>query len=145
MKGHALILVAAALQIAADNPRKDVVQTELKKLEGTWVVVKAELEGKPFAFMKGTRYVFAGNKATLKGKKRDKEATFTLAPTRDPKEIDFTPARPKEPVSRAIYRLEGDKLTLCFPAPTLGAKEAGKRPTSFSNKGLLLILQRQKS
>jgi uncharacterized protein (TIGR03067 family) len=80
---------------------------------------------------------------TFKDEKNNKKAetmTFKLDPTQKPKTIDLTHAGEKK--SRGIYRLEGDRLKICY------AVNAKKRPAEFQTKvgaqQFLFVLKRVK-
>jgi len=45
MKLHALLLVAVGLMIGADAPKDDAAKKELKKLEGSYVMISGEEKG----------------------------------------------------------------------------------------------------
>src|SRR5262249_10464273 len=91
-----------------------------------WDVVSLEMGGEFRPVVPGVAdAVFAGDRVTLDINTDNKgEGAFTLDPTRDPKEIDVTPANGAGR-KLGIYRLEGDRLTL-----RLGAAGA-RRPKRF--------------
>src|SRR5262249_45781648 len=115
-----LLVAGAALALAADE-KKDDAKDELKKFEGTWVLVSSEQNGEkaPEEALKKAR-----PKATAKGDKvtlfaEDKEVmqlTFTVDPTKKPKTIDSTattgPDKGKK--SLGIYEFDGDTLKICY-------------------------------
>jgi uncharacterized protein (TIGR03067 family) len=151
------VLVLVAL-MGADAPR-DKVDQEKNALEGTWVVVKAELDGEAFRPLEDAKFVFS--KGTLKVEEWGdwEKVTLKLDPSRDPKHVDFIPAKGGEKErSQGIYQLRGDTLKLCMAAndaegtATKGKPEdAGKgratvkpRPRQFDSKqGFLLTLKRE--
>jgi uncharacterized protein (TIGR03067 family) len=76
-----------------------------------------------FRTVKGNRYTMH------RYSKKISSGTFRLDATKTPRAIDFLPDFPaKGKPILGIYRLEGDKLTLCYPA--LGKE----RPREFSAK-----------
>jgi uncharacterized protein (TIGR03067 family) len=61
-------------------------------------------------------------------RKKIGSGTFTLVPTRTPREIDLVPAGAKGAVVKGIYKLDKGTLTICYAAP-------GKdRPAKFESK-----------
>jgi uncharacterized protein (TIGR03067 family) len=111
---------------------------EMKKLEGTWLVVKATYDGKPEEGFKGL--VFAGAKLTLKvADGKDQKFTYKIDLSQKPKTMDFTSEKKENAkLGKAIYELDGEALKVCLGPPE-------KRPTDFTDKGqVLIVLKRQK-
>jgi uncharacterized protein (TIGR03067 family) len=111
-------------------------QTDLEKLKGTWSLKSVSgrrlgpidrgllPNGKPDASF---RWAIAGNEIVVKaGGKTLERMTFNLAPSTGPKAINHTILDgPSQGVSdRAIYRLEGDDLKVCYG-------KFGKRPAEW--------------
>ncbi|MBX9580327.1 MAG: TIGR03067 domain-containing protein [Gemmataceae bacterium] len=135
--------VAVGLLVAADDPKADdPVKADLKKLEGTWVVEKLEAAGPAPEELKKATLTFAGDKLTMKSAGGEEmRQTVRLDPKKNPKEMNFVPEK-KEPNAApglAIYKLDGDTLTLALGPPD-------KRPTKFEppENGFLLVLKRKK-
>jgi RNA polymerase sigma-70 factor (ECF subfamily) len=139
----ALLAFAGTTARAAD-PAAD----EVKKLQGEWRVVEVEARGKkagrddPDA--KGMRFVIKDNELTVRaadGGGAERRKTFKLDPARTPKEIDITSldGQEKDTTAACIYKLEGDRLTICMPYFT---EDLSKRPAEFkagADDGLMLI------
>jgi uncharacterized protein (TIGR03067 family) len=125
------VLAATGLAAAADAGAD--VKKEMKTLEGTWVRVSAETNGKeaPKEATKGITMTFAGDKFSSKMADTGRviEGTFRIDPSKSPKEYDATasPAR-KELTTIGIYQFDGDRLKVCY------TPEGGKRPKEFSTK-----------
>ena len=127
-----LIASMASVLIAAASS-DDAVREDLEKFHGNWSLTSLERDGKktPPEELAAIKLTIRGNKFVLR---KDtvviSEGTFTLVPTRKPKEIDETitagPNRGK--LSQAIYEIDEKHHTICFAA-------AGReRPTEFSSK-----------
>jgi uncharacterized protein (TIGR03067 family) len=130
MTRYAVVVLAVGLLIGAD--KKDDAIKELKKFQGEWVPVSVEVNGKaaPAEALKDVKVTVKGNKITFKEGAKTMEGTFTLAPTKKPKQIDATAKeKDKEFKTIGIYEFDGDKLKIC---DTLAG---GERPKKFSSKG----------
>jgi uncharacterized protein (TIGR03067 family) len=156
------ILLGAGF-LGADGPPSDAVKEELKKLEGTWKPVSGERGGEqaPEEVFKDGKLVIEGGKwVEHLAKDRVAERRFTIDPTKDPKTIDLieqldafskkdgvTKQEKKQVTTYGIYRLEGDKLTVCV-LPSSINDESKDRPTIFrTKKGLpwaIVIFERVK-
>lgn len=130
MNWNGLIVVAAGLLLAADS--KDDVKKELDPLQGNWVAVSLERDGKslPEDQLKVlTRTVKGDQYAITRSGESVGKGTFKVDPTKMPKAIDITRDEAKDGVILGIYKLEGDKYTICYSAP--GSKV---RPKEFAAK-----------
>jgi uncharacterized protein (TIGR03067 family) len=122
---------------ATDNPAKD-----WELLPGTWTVVSLQRGGKPLPRKSWpglfVKFEKVGPQLTFAFVGQETPATCTLNPLRDPKEIDLV-TEGRE-TSRAIYKLEGDVLTVC------GVPEGEERPKTFATKAgtmqVLFVLKR---
>jgi uncharacterized protein (TIGR03067 family) len=137
---RALVLLAAGLLVAADKPSEDAVKEERGKLEGTWTMSSLEQGGKKSAVATGKerKLTIKGDHWTVSGgAKKGSSMIFTIDPSKDPKTIDLSVKMgAKEHVSKGIYKLEGDTLTICRCV----GKE-GDRPADFkSKKGYVLVV-----
>jgi uncharacterized protein (TIGR03067 family) len=122
--------LAAGLLIAADAPKEES-QSDQERMQGTWTVASAEISGKRLTGkeIENLELVIRGNKMTFKDEKNNKKAEtlkFKLHPNQKPKAINLTHSGEKK--SRGIYRLEGDRLKICY------AVNGKKRPTEFRTK-----------
>jgi uncharacterized protein (TIGR03067 family) len=128
----ALILLITPPLLAAD----DDVKKELKALEGKWKMVAGEAGGN--AFPKGeildfTFTIGAEGKSTGKTPQEEFSATITVDPKKKPKTIDnlHETGSQKGKKQYGIYKLEGDKFTVCITGP--GSAESD-RPKDFTTK-----------
>jgi uncharacterized protein (TIGR03067 family) len=109
VQGMALILAALATAVAQNEGRGT---KERKGLQGTWVVVSANVDGKPDDSSKGVRFTFTDQAVTVDREgKRSAPVVFRVDPTKSPKQIDFEERRPP---TAGIYELDGDRLRLCY-------------------------------
>ena len=147
MRRHALMVLTVGLLIAAAAPKDDDAKKELKKLEGNWAMVSGEDKGTklPEDTVKNAKLTIKGDKHTVKVGEDTFVGTHKLDPSAKPKAIDATDTegRFKGKTTLGIYKLEGDKFTVCFAPPD---KE---RPKEFSTKSgtgqFIHVWKRQKN
>ena len=119
------LLIVGLLTLRVPSADDKSMERDLAALKGTWAVVRArgpggmELPKDALADGRVTWTFKDGGKATFSDKVEGKDAeyTYSIDPSRTPKEIDLTPVGP-EPEHKGfkkfgIYKLEKDKLTLC--------------------------------
>jgi uncharacterized protein (TIGR03067 family) len=103
------------------------------KLDGTWVAVSAERNGKPADELVGHRLTFAGDTFMIeRSGKILYKGTFKTDPAKKPAQIDFrnSEGEAKGKTWRGIYLLEGDTLRTNDNAPDVSKP----RPTQFTTK-----------
>jgi uncharacterized protein (TIGR03067 family) len=130
MRRCVVLVLAAGLLIGAD--KKEDAKKDQKMFQGSWVPVSVEVNGEevPKEQLKDVLVTVKGNKVTFKEGDKTSEATFTLDPTKKPKQINGTAKeKDKEVKTIGIYEFDSGKLKICY---TL---EGGKRPTEFTSKG----------
>jgi uncharacterized protein (TIGR03067 family) len=122
------LFVGLALVVGA--PTKKEPAKEPPSIVGEWVPESAVRGGKPDNPPAGTSITFTSDgKAIMKegGDRKPEEGTYKADPKKTPAEIDIAPpAADKGPTILAIYKIEGDTLTVCL---TLG----GERPKEFAS------------
>lgn len=128
-----LVILATPLVLTAGD---DDVDKELKALEGKWKAVALEAGGMKLpkgAVPDFTFAVGANGKSTGKMPKGEYESTMSVDPKKDPKTIDNThqtgPHKGKKQFG--IYKLDGDKWTVCMTPPGAAEKD---RPKTFDTK-----------
>jgi uncharacterized protein (TIGR03067 family) len=146
------ILLMSSASAWAQGPQ---VAEDQKRLQGIWrvrdVVGSAQAKG----FILQMKLTFEGNKfLALSGPEPGIEISYSLAPTKEPKQIDFVEpqavdAGQKAPAPRprtvaGIYAFEHDRLKLHF------SEEPGnRRPTDFTgaagDRDFVIILERDTS
>jgi uncharacterized protein (TIGR03067 family) len=142
-----LLAVPAATLLAAEPDPEPVSSSpaHLKKMQGNWVVVRIELNGRDDKEKRGVVFMIEKDRMVIKDPKRDETATFKLDARKKPRHIDLSPIGPKGPkgrdmVLKGIYKFAGNELTFVFSDP---GKE---RPAKFEDKSRLkLVLRRQKA
>ena len=126
------------------------VQKEFKAMEGSWKAIAGLKGGQeiPKNKLPTTTYVLhPDGKVTARTRDGETMATFTIDPVKSPKTLDMVLESGAFMGKKqyAIYKLEGDKLTI-FAAPPGSA--ATDRPRDFKARDAearLLIFERVKS
>ncbi len=123
-------LLLAGLVSAEASPRDDAVERELERHQGAWAVVSMEYEGEqtPEEIARSIRRVVEKDHvAWLRDGKSFAGTRIELDPSSDPKAIDVIPDGGPNRGGRVlgIYKLEGDRLTICMAKPGRG------RPKEF--------------
>ncbi len=135
----AVAALSASLTLLAPPGRSAQGQAGKYPLAGTWTTVTFTMNGKrvPEEQAKLLQFKFQEEKVTISMLGKNKDGTFKVDATKDPKQFDM--ALEGEKPNPGIYRLETDKLTLCF-------SNGGKRPTQFASEAgsgiVLLTLKR---
>jgi uncharacterized protein (TIGR03067 family) len=145
-----MVLVLGSMALVPGDSRDDALKAELRKLQGTWVHVSTERDGVKRPEPR-TLWVFEGNRAKVYFKTRPINVDeknwsfrpepiyqlltyhFKFDPSQTPKAVDQqTEYRGDKALTGtptlAIYKLEGDTLTVCFA----GYYDKGKRPANFT-------------
>jgi RNA polymerase sigma-70 factor (ECF subfamily) len=119
-----------AVARATGQPEEAPKKTDQEQLQGTWTLTAAEVGGKKATAEEiktiGGQVLFAGDKAVMTQGGRVEEVTFRLDPAKRPKEMNIVFGFTE--VHRAIYRLDGNTLTICKSHPP------ADRPTAFATK-----------
>jgi uncharacterized protein (TIGR03067 family) len=148
MLQHVLtVLLAGGLAVAAGRP-DDAAKKELAKLEGTWVLVKMEIDGRSL-LEEGPpwpKLVIKDGKARFDAEKAE---TFPLA-----KVVNLS-GKPKavtvpyegKVTFYGVYEVDGDELRVCGDGVDTAQEKdpEARRPRKIDSKeGLLLVFKRQK-
>jgi uncharacterized protein (TIGR03067 family) len=116
MRRHAALVLPLLVPLGALGQGKDAAE-ELKRLEGTWVLVGREFDGEKArpeeVKRQGIRVTIKGDRLTFTSRgDDDREYTVKL----DPKAAELIHSSGPEKGKTAaysIYKLEGDRLTVC--------------------------------
>jgi uncharacterized protein (TIGR03067 family) len=142
-----VLAIGLALGMVIDAPLPSALRKELEPLQGFWHIIKAEKNGMTADFdplgaakaleleIKDNRWIFTG---------KDKGRIVGLGVNGESKWLDVRSIEPGRAgkVDEAIYRIEGDRLTVC-----LYQGEGRRRPTEFKSadaETILITLQRPK-
>ena len=147
MTAHAVLLFAVLVTIATDRAAKDAKkEKDLDKLQGEWTIVSMETKGKksPYEDIKEYKLAVKGNQWTFKpGNGTESRATVKLDPSKDPKRLDLLFEFPRRKIlSRGIYKLEDDTLTLCR---TMGAIPRPEQFKTTERVGFLIVWKKKAS
>jgi uncharacterized protein (TIGR03067 family) len=127
-----LLALTVGLLGAADGPKDEAVQKEMKTLQGTWVIDSAMTKGKGVAVkasdggdvggglgnitMKDGKWTYKLDvPGGLDAHKEDEgQKTFTVDPGKDPKRIEIRSG--DKVIRRGVYELKGNRLTVRLSA-----------------------------
>jgi uncharacterized protein (TIGR03067 family) len=146
------ILCASLLWALATGEGRaaDVDKKELAKLEGTWVIVKMEANGKSLLQKDKPepKLVVKGGRVTSESKEAPKgglELAKVLDTSKNPKTVTF--AVEGDIKFYGIFEVKGDRLRVCGDAVEVTTEKnpEGRRPKVFdSDEGLLIEFKREK-
>lgn len=137
-----LVLMTAFVSAQDKKDEKKEVPKELAPFQGTWKVVKAEVNGKaiPEKEFEGGRFTFEGTKVTVIEDEKSKPdvGTFAVNNEKEPFTIDLVQPDDK---ALGIYKFDKDgKLTLCF-----ATGKGAARPKAFDDKkAAFMVLEKVK-
>jgi uncharacterized protein (TIGR03067 family) len=137
MIGMAVFLIVA-LPISADD-KEDAA----KKLNGTYEVTSILFEGKPDDAEKEKIFLIIkdGTIKMKKGNEAEKDdSTFTVDPTKTPRQIDLVPVATEEKQKETIHGIYELKETDKDVELTIVFREKEERPKDFKGTGMGEIL-----
>jgi uncharacterized protein (TIGR03067 family) len=128
-------LCVVFLLFAAFTSAQDA-KKELEALQGDWTSESREVKGKKIDIQ--FNLTIKGNQWLVSPDNSDPKITFKIDPSKNPKTIDIMQG--EETVTLGIYKLEGDRMTMCR---SFGKGSA--RPTEFkSEEAILIVWKREK-
>ena len=121
------------LRLRAGSGAKEAAAADpLAPLQGTWEIVSFEQNGSaaPQDDVAGITVIITGSAYKLINKDNVSKGTFTLDPSKDPKQMDVRHQSESgnEQSMLAIYEVTSDTMRVCYNP------DGGSRPTSFSTK-----------
>jgi len=123
------LLFIASFGHPQDKDKDAVARDEMKKLAGTWEVVRAEKNGTPVPedVRKSIRVEFEGDVMRIRDTRGTDKSRYTIDPSARPHSIEFLLGVNRETFALGIYELNEGKLTLCW------SKQGGVRPAKFAS------------
>ena len=145
MKVHACFALATGLLFAAGDSRTIGSDKDVENLQGIWVAVSLEAEGRkaPQEIIRGFKIFIKANRIIFTPDTDKRESSFKVDASKRPKEIVITPldGPHKGHPQRGLYSFEKDRLKLCVN------NEKEQPPAEFVTRpadGLrLIVLKRQ--
>lgn len=140
-----VMLVLSNSFLAAD----DDAQKELKALQGKWKTIALEEAGNPTpkeSVPNYTMHIGADGKSTGKLPEAEFHFTFTVDPKKNPKTIDIVheTGDKKDKKQYGIYKLEGDKWTVCSTPPGSAESDRPKDFTTKDTSNVIFVFERIK-
>ena len=124
----AMVAAFTASALAADK----AVDGEIAKWQGTWKAVSMEHDGKltPPEKLKPIKLTVDGAKYHFQNGDFNERGTYKFDPAQEPKALDIVVGEgpDKGKVYLVIYKLEGDRLTICLESANKN------RPKQFTGK-----------
>lgn len=138
--GLVVMTSPAAFAFAGDDQ-------ELKKLNGTWLIVSGEMFGKkmPAEVFAGFELVLKDGSYTLNAKGKADIGTCKVDAKKKPKELDITGTEGpnKGKTMLCIYELKDDMLTVCYDMAGKQRPTEFKTPEGKDNKVFLATYKRK--
>lgn len=132
MKSRAKWIAVVAILFSMGAAQEDPVKEDLKRLEGTYKMVRGEEGGQPLAdeMVKTAKLTITGNQHVVQLGTETINGTHTVNPLEKPKSIDAsdTTGRFAGKTTKGIYKLEGDEFYVSFAPPD------EPRPNQFSTQ-----------
>lgn len=123
-----LLAAFALVTFAAAPVPKEPPKAPVESIEGEWKLVEFVKEGRPRENEQITTMTFKAGKLTIADGKRDETATYTLDPKATPFAIDLKPEKGRNETVKGIYKIEKDKLVICF------SMDGADRPKEFKSE-----------
>ena len=137
-----LVPLCLAILLTAETVRSGD-KKEQARFEGTWSLVKIT-GGKSKNKDKEAKLMFKGDKVTFKAGDETEHGTYSVDPTKKPKELNLHADKDGKKVTlKLIYEFDGDTLKLCHFE---GKKSMEGRPKQLvaDEESVLVVLKRDK-
>jgi uncharacterized protein (TIGR03067 family) len=137
-----LVPLCLAIVLTAETARSGN-KKEQEKFEGAWSLVEVK-GGKAPPKKEDAKLTFKGDKVTFMASDKTEEATYSVDPTKKPKEINVhMEKKGKKQTVKGIYELDGDTLKICHFS---GKKSVEGRPKELvaNDETVLVVLKRDK-
>ena len=118
------------------SPQEDVAKNDREAIQGTWVMLYAEVDGKPAPMKRRIpNWVIGANSISREAggrtvEQKDSIKEFSLDPTQTPKHINFQIPGPNTDRRPGIYLLSKDWLVICMTI----SGQPDERPADFTTK-----------
>jgi uncharacterized protein (TIGR03067 family) len=143
----ALALVFLLPAVAMSDEKPDAA-ADLKALVSKWKIEKAELAGKDILeHLKDMKFeIFADGKYLAQVGEEKDEGAFTVDPAKSPKQmvIKGNGGPNKGKTIKAIYKLDGDTLTVCYDFDGTAEKHPAKFETKEGTMQIMIVYKREK-
>jgi len=144
MVKHVLFVLVLWFFTLPQGDADDARKKELAQLEGTWTLIKAEMNGKSVLEKDDKPKLMVKDGKWTNGPKAAMKLSEILDPSKKPKTVTFPY---EEAVFYGIYEVNGDELRVCGDGVDTGREKnpEARRPKEFdSTKGVLLVFKREK-
>ena len=136
---------------------ENVDRQEFQRLEGEWISVHAELDGATATFEPSTADILRFERVKLGGDLRAHfdqrfswktagriiEGSVRRSSSSKPKQLHFVSWFSAADSPRAIYKLEGDRLTLCLFPPNTWANDWSAEFVTKGTKNKLMVFEKR--
>ena len=125
-----IVLMGAAAETPTSAPTSEAAKADLKILQGTWRVLKAENKGVDvMEKLSYEQFTVEGNTMRVVRNGEERKSQFELDPAHDPKWINIT--TPRGDKIEGIYELKGDSWRTA---------SSRARPAGFDDKNAILFV-----
>jgi len=127
-----LLMAWMTLFFANSANAEDTTKTDVAAWQGKWQAISMETDGKqsPADDLKKISLSVQGTDYTFRNGDFQEHGTYRFLPNTDPRQLDIVvgDGADKGKVYLVIYRVEGDRLTICLRS------DNKQRPTQFTGK-----------
>ena len=145
--------LALLVMIVVQSP-VEAVKAEMKKMAGTWRLVSAISDGKPWPDdrVKAITIVIKADGTWVEDDGKEKfEATFTIDPGKSPKTANFVnkSGKMKGMTCLEIFEIDCETMKMCFVSVPAGKESAKERPSKFASEAgsghYLCVMKRERT